>query len=164
MTHSLESDTQSQTLRYAGFWRRYGALALDYVWLIPAIMLQHWVTYAGTPYTWAKPAPAGDPLLLVDLLGQLLVTVPVIVLFWVFKGATPGKMVLGLKIVDAKTGGPISFGQAVVRYLGYIPSGLVFGLGFLWTAWDPRKQGWHDKLARTVVVHSEVDTAARFET
>ena len=40
----------------------------------------------------------------------------------------------------------------MIRYLGYYVSAIPFGLGLLWVAFDPRKQGWHDKMAGTVVV------------
>jgi uncharacterized RDD family membrane protein YckC len=42
-----------------------------------------------------------------------------------------------------------------VRYLGYFVSALPLGLGFFWVAWDKRKQGFHDKLAKTVVIHED---------
>jgi uncharacterized RDD family membrane protein YckC len=61
-------------------------------------------------------------------------------------------MMLSMKIVDAGTGGPMSGGQAVGRYFAYLVSAIVFMLGYLWVAFDPRKQAWHDKLAGTVVV------------
>ena len=63
-------------------------------------------------------------------------------------------MLIRAKIVDAETGGPITRRQAVVRYLGYYVSLFGLGLGFFWVGWDRRKQGWHDKLAGTVVVRS----------
>ena len=74
--------------------------------------------------------------------------------FWIYKSATPGKMVFGLKIVDAETAGPCGTGQLIGRYLGYYPSFLVLGLGFIWVAFDKRKQGWHDKMAGTLVIRS----------
>jgi uncharacterized RDD family membrane protein YckC len=61
-------------------------------------------------------------------------------------------MLLSLRIVDASTGGKMSVGQAIGRYFAYIPSMLVIFLGFFWIGWDSRKQGWHDKLAGTLVV------------
>jgi uncharacterized RDD family membrane protein YckC len=61
-------------------------------------------------------------------------------------------MVVSAKIVDAKTGGKPTTQQLVVRYLGYFVSTIPLGLGLLWVAFDPRKQGWHDKMAGTVVV------------
>jgi uncharacterized RDD family membrane protein YckC len=60
--------------------------------------------------------------------------------------------VLGLRIVAAEDGGHVPIGRLVARYLGYILSSIPFGLGFLWMLWDARKQTWHDKMARTLVV------------
>ena len=76
----------------------------------------------------------------------------VVMVFWAFRQATPGKMLLSLRIVDAATGGALSVGQCVGRYFAYVVSTLPLGLGFVWVAFDKRKQGWHDKLAGTVVV------------
>ena len=75
-----------------------------------------------------------------------------VVLFWVYRQATPGKIAIGARIVDAETGDVPSTGQLVGRYLGYYVSIIPLMLGIIWVAFDPRKQGWHDKLAGTVVV------------
>jgi len=75
-----------------------------------------------------------------------------IIAFWVYKSATPGKIAIRATIVDAKTGLQPSNGQLIGRYFAYYISTLPLCLGFLWIAWDPKKQGWHDKLAGTVVV------------
>lgn len=76
-------------------------------------------------------------------------------LFWVnFEGATPGKRLLGIKVVK-EDGAPLNFASAFIRYFGYLLSAMVLGLGYLWVAFDKRKQGWHDKLARTVVVKTD---------
>ncbi len=75
-----------------------------------------------------------------------------VVLFWIFKSATPGKMVFGAHIVDARDGGKPSTRRLIIRYLGYFVGLLALGLGFLWIAFDRRKQGWHDKMAGTVVI------------
>jgi len=61
-------------------------------------------------------------------------------------------MIVSAKIVDAKTLGAPSTGQLIVRYVGYFISSLFLCLGFLWIAFDARKQGWHDKIAGTVVI------------
>jgi uncharacterized RDD family membrane protein YckC len=76
----------------------------------------------------------------------------VVILFWRWKQGTPGKLMLRLRIVDAGTGGEPGLRQWCLRYVGYILSTLPLLLGFLWVAWDPRRQGWHDKLAGTVVI------------
>lgn len=67
-------------------------------------------------------------------------------------GQTVGKHVVGIRVVDASTAGPIDRGRALVRYLGRILSSIPCGLGYFWMLWDPQKQTWHDKIAGTVVV------------
>ncbi len=81
-----------------------------------------------------------------------VVSALVVILFWRWKQGTPGKLMLRLRIVDAATGGEPGLRQWCLRYVGYILSTLPLLLGFLWAAWDPRRQGWHDKLAGTVVI------------
>lgn len=68
-------------------------------------------------------------------------------------GATVGKKAVGIKVVDATTGGPIGGGRAIGRYLfASFISGNIFALGYLWSLWDSRKQTWHDKVVSSVVV------------
>jgi uncharacterized RDD family membrane protein YckC len=75
-----------------------------------------------------------------------------LVFFWTKKnGATPGKMALGIRVVSLD-GEPLSKRQSLVRGLGYIPSGLVLGLGYLAMLWDAEKRCWHDRMANTRVV------------
>lgn len=75
-----------------------------------------------------------------------------VVLFWIARQATPGNMALGLRIVDAATGDKPKSGQLVRRYLGYDVAMFPLFIGILWVAFDPRQQGWHDRIAGTVVV------------
>ena len=89
-----------------------------------------------------------------DLLGFLAAALAVIG-FWGYCGATPGKIAVGLKIVDAASGGAPPLWRLVLRFFAYWVSALPLYLGFLWAAVDRRKQGWHDKIARTVVINSE---------
>ena len=70
---------------------------------------------------------------------------------WTWKGTTIGGIVLGLKVVRMD-GKPVTFAVGLVRALGGAFSMMVFFLGILWIAWDREKQGWHDKLAGTVVL------------
>ena len=70
------------------------------------------------------------------------------------KQATPGKTVIHAKIIDAKTGEKPTVKQWILRYVGYFISLIPLGLGYIWVAFDSRKQEWHDKIAGTVVVRS----------
>jgi uncharacterized RDD family membrane protein YckC len=88
------------------------------------------------------------------LISWVLPAIAVIV-FWISKQATPGKMAVSARIVDATSGNPPSGGQCVGRYFAYFVSMFPLGLGLIWVAFDKRKQGWHDKLAGTVVVRSK---------
>jgi uncharacterized RDD family membrane protein YckC len=82
-----------------------------------------------------------------------------VVVFWLYRQATPGKMALSMRVVDAETGNTLTLGQSIGRYLGYFVSIIPFGLGLIWVAFDPRKQGWHDKLAGTVVIRAKTQSA-----
>ena len=59
--------------------------------------------------------------------------------------------------------GPPSTGQLIGRYLGYYVSMIPLCLGLIWVAFDARKQGWHDKLAGTVVVRDRPSSTPRTE-
>ena len=98
-----------------------------------------------------------------DIFSQLIRAVPLIlifqflyfILFWAFaNGATPGMMLLRIRIAQAN-GSEISFGQSVIRYVGFILSALPLFLGFIWVLFDDQNQGWHDKIAKTIVISEE---------
>ena len=76
----------------------------------------------------------------------------VIIGSWIALGASPGKLMLGLRIVDEPTGGRPTAWQCIGRYVMALVAVLCAGLGYLWIAIDPRRQGWHDKVVRTLVV------------
>jgi uncharacterized RDD family membrane protein YckC len=114
------------TLAYpkAGFWERMGAAFLDVV--------------------------------LVSLVGHLshlglIVALAYFSGMYAWRGTTIGGIVLGLKVVRMD-GQPLSFVVALVRALAAAFSVVILFLGFLWIIWDRDKQGWHDKIAGTVVL------------
>ena len=74
------------------------------------------------------------------------------VFFWTLVGYTPGKALLGLRIVR-QDGRPLSVGRALFRYLGYWVSAIPLFMGFIWILFDRQHEGWHDKLANTHVVY-----------
>ncbi|MPV86521.1 RDD family protein [Ostreibacterium oceani] len=80
------------------------------------------------------------------------ITLLITLFFWVRFAGTPGKRLLGLKVVNADTLAPLNILPATLRYLGYFVSFFFFGMGFLWILIDPKKQGWHDKMGRSVVI------------
>ncbi|MHB8488495.1 MAG: RDD family protein [Candidatus Dormibacteria bacterium] len=86
-----------------------------------------------------------------ELIG-LVVELGYFVILWSRFGGTLGQRMLGLHVVDAATGRNIGIGRAVGRFVGYVISGIALYIGFIWVAFDPQKQGWHDKIASTFVV------------
>lgn len=76
--------------------------------------------------------------------------------FWANDGQTMGNIVTGLKVVRTD-GSQLSIGRALLRYVGYLISAALFSIGFFWAAFDSKRQGWHDKLADTLVVYQETE-------
>jgi uncharacterized RDD family membrane protein YckC len=72
--------------------------------------------------------------------------------FWSHGGQTPGYKITRMQVIRATDGSDLSFGTAIVRMLGYILSAIVFYLGFIWILFDAKRQGWHDKIAGTLVI------------
>lgn len=141
----------SAELEYVGFWPRVGASIIDtLLLLVVCVPLVGW--FYGTDY-WLTTELIRGPA---DFVINWILPAVAIVLFWIFRQATPGKMVISACIVDARTGGKPGTGQLIGRYLGYYVSIIPLFLGLIWVAFDPRKQGWHDKLAGTVVVRPRV--------
>ena len=148
----------SQDQEYAGFWIRVGASLIDTI-LILIIVLPIVTTKYGKSYWLSESLVQG----FWDLLFSYLLPAIAVIIFWVYKSATPGKMVMHLTIVDEKTGGRPSVSQFVIRYLGYYISMIPLFLGLIWVGIDKRKQGWHDKLAGTVVIRSTGTEPDEFE-
>jgi uncharacterized RDD family membrane protein YckC len=144
--------SEGPPVRYAGFWRRFAAIALDYILFSSLLFLVLYLIHGRDYLHWALHVKERAVYSLTQgLLNYVLLPV-VIVLFWLRMSATPGKLLLGCRIVDADTLQPLRFRQALLRCLGYAVSFIPLGFGFIYAAWDPRKQGLHDKIARTVVI------------
>ena len=143
---------------YAGFWIRVGAALIDTVIFLIVIMIPLSIIYGqqywqGTHYIYG----------FWDVILGYVVPIVATVWFWLRFMGTPGKMALKLRIVDSRTGNKLSVGQAIGRYFAYILSILPFGLGFIWVGIDRRKQGWHDKLAGTVVIRDSTPVPVKFD-
>ena len=139
---------------YAGFWLRLAASLIDTLWLciviyaLLALLIGPEALQPGMPYS---------PL---RFLLEWVLPVSIVIAFWVFRSATPGKMLFKLQVVDAETLGPVPVPRLLLRYAGYYLSAIPLCLGLLWVGWDARKQGWHDKLAGTVVIRTQEGDAS----
>lgn len=132
--------TWPEPLRTAGFGIRLAATLFDIFLLFAFVYGPLMVMF-------------GKNLGLLELLVDLALIV-FTVWMWQTRGGTPGKLLLGLRVVDAATLRPLSTRQAVGRYFAYLLSSIPLCLGFLWIFFDPRHQAWHDKLSGSLVVHA----------
>src|SRR5260221_9260948 len=97
--------------------------------------------------------------LAVDVWTRLVLPLLAMIVLWRYRSATPGLMLMSAKIVDAATLAPATVGKLSVRAVALLVMWLLFIplIGVIWIAFDKRKQGWHDKLAKTVVIRSADD-------
>jgi uncharacterized RDD family membrane protein YckC len=145
-----EMEKFGNSYNYSGIWIRTGASIIDSILILLITEPLIYAIYGGS-YFDSEEMILGVPDSLISYVFPFVATI----LFWIYKSATPGKMVVKLKVVDAKTGNSPSVQQSIIRYIGYIISALPLFLGFIWVAWDSKKQGWHDKMAGTVVIRPQ---------
>ena len=138
---------QNDDFEYVGFWPRLGATIIDSILLSMIVYPLLYTIYGNQYFTDERFISGGG-----DFIVSYVLPAIAIIAFWIYRSATPGKMAIHATIVDAKTFLQPSKGQLIGRYFAYYLSAIPLCLGFLWIARDPKKQGWHDKLAGTVVV------------
>ena len=142
-------------VHYGGFWRRAIAFTIDKIILlfisITLLIISSFIMDTGLSLD--LEGITTGPFLISYYGTTTLLTMIYFTYFHGSVGQTPGKMILGLRVIQ-KTGEPMTFGVAFLRSVGYIVSGLVFDLGFMWIAFDGRKRGWHDMIAATYVVRT----------
>lgn len=141
----------SEEIRYAGFWIRVAAALIDTIFIILITLPLLMMVYGSDYFSAASGTPVNG---IWDFIISYVLPAVAVIMFWIYRSATPGKMMVKVKIVDAKTGGKPSTGQCIGRYFAYYVSTLPLGLGIFWVAFDKRKRGWHDILAGTVVIRN----------
>jgi uncharacterized RDD family membrane protein YckC len=139
----LEKKPKEFALEYAGFWVRLGAGVIDLLTLGFTVVIV--ACFFLAPVIWVTSG--------------LVISVAYWLGFWVWRGQTPGKMALGIKVIRTDSS-PVKWQCALCRFLGYIVSVVTLFIGFIWIAFDGRKQGIHDKIADTYVVKLPVRQVA----
>lgn len=133
--------SSTPTHSYAGFWRRFLAYSVDSI-IVSIISFSIGASFSlGSRggFIWFP---------------GVLITAAYFIFFWMKEGQTLGNRLMAIKVIR-EDGKPMDVSTGIIRYIGYILSSLVFYLGFLWVIWDKKKQGWHDKIAGTLVVKTE---------
>lgn len=136
-------------VKYVGFWPRFLASLIDTVWLYGIIYGVLWFLAKANVFD------VENSFSVTRFTFEWIIPVIVVMAFWIKKSATPGKIILKMKIVDADTHEKVPGKRLFVRYLAYFVSTIPLGLGFFWVAWDKKKQGWHDKIAKTVLIYDK---------
>jgi uncharacterized RDD family membrane protein YckC len=150
-------------MRYGGFWIRFLAKFIDQIIVGIPIMALYLIAVFGFGMGSAAAAQPGQmpdfAMLLASLGLQLGVQVIGLVLggfysvFFVVKyGATPGKMIVGLRVVMAN-GDRLGVGRAIGRFFAEIVSGMVCYIGYIIAAFDDQKRSLHDHMCSTRVIY-----------
>jgi uncharacterized RDD family membrane protein YckC len=158
---------------YVGFWRRFAATLIDWILFfflylaLVAVFLSRidigtWRVFVDIDPVSGQPlAPTGEILGATGaVLGALFAIFALLwlahilyhVILWSWRGGTLGQLALGIQVRRESDGRRIGLGTAVLRYVGYFISTWALYIGLIWAAFDRRKQGWHDKIAGTLVI------------
>jgi uncharacterized RDD family membrane protein YckC len=139
---------------YAGLVTRTLAFALD-VAIIDVVALLTGAIVALGLSALDIPDTVMTVLTVIGAVIGALWTIGYFAWFWSASGQTPGDRVLGLRVLRAPTGTPVSFGRGVLRVFALVLSALPFCLGFALILVDDRRRALHDHLVGTVVVYHD---------
>jgi|GEM_PF-929552 len=147
----FEQHEPASQRHFAGFWIRVAANIADYLFILGVSYLIFNPLRRAFGYN--IDAFVFSPIDIIEFVFNFLY---VIVLTW-WTGQTLGKMIFGIRVVSARADGArnsrLTLGQVLLREIvGKTVSFIVFGIGFIWVAFQDQKQGWHDKIAKTYVV------------
>lgn len=134
----------------AGPGSRFGAGLVNYVILRIALVIVSAIAGVHAGGLVGDVSVGGSLLVLLYDVVRLLYSP----LFWAFRGATPGMMATGTRVVR-EDGSRVGLGTAFLRWLIVILGAIPLFLGWFWVLWDPRHQGWHDKVAKTLVARAD---------
>jgi len=152
----MESPPPPPAARYGGFWIRAVAYIIDTIFLgIVNVVIEAIFQARGTAAIGAailNPQSSQSPVYGAVVVVESVVTIAYFVGLWSYTGATLGQRMFRLRVIDANTGGPISLGKALLRWVGIFISSIACFIGLIWVAFDSRKQGWADKIAGTLVL------------
>jgi uncharacterized RDD family membrane protein YckC len=154
MAMNVTETNDTRLGQYAGFITRLIAWAIDH----GIILGLWWLVSFGIDFLLQTLEISNDKyqnwIILLVVLINIVIYLTYYIGFWMVAGQTPGKSLMGVRIVRTD-GRRLKLNNAVIRLVGYWISSLLLYMGFWWILFDSRRQGWHDKLARTMVVYSE---------
>ena len=135
---------------YAGFWIRFGAIAIDafILWIANMIIF--------IPLGILAPTSEENPFIILSLMPLLMIAqyaIPAAYDTWFVGkyGATPGKMACKIKVIVAD-GGRVTYMRAFGRHFAKWLSSMILAIGFIMAAFDDEKRTLHDRICETRVV------------
>lgn len=127
--------------KYVGFWKRFVAYLFDLI-------------FVSLPYYSIIGLFKLDINSSIYQLMSLIVNALYFIFFWATQdGQTVGNRILKIKVIK-EDGTAMNLSSAILRYVGFIFSSVILCIGFIWVGFDKKKQGLHDKLAKTVVIET----------
>ena len=152
--------------QYGGFFSRMSAFIVDSVIITLIVLLTNWLISRLLQFYTPIQIGSCEPIQGFDLVNischlttwTLSIFTAVFpffyfLSFWILAGRTPGQFGLGIAVVRLD-GRRITFFSGMLRMIGYVIGFLSLGIGFLWILVDDRRQGWHDKIAKTCVIYT----------
>jgi uncharacterized RDD family membrane protein YckC len=147
------------TRRYAGFWIRFVARFIDGVILTIVFLIINLPLQAVFGMGSLMRAGGGimNPLGFVGLFGiSALINFALAIAYEAYfvgtRGGTPGKLVLGLRVINAD-GSQLTVGQAAIRYAAMLINSFTFFIGYIIAGFDSEKRALHDRICNTRVIH-----------
>ena len=144
---------------YAGFWIRAAARFIDLLVILAVFNLFFLMDRYGAQAGLWEGGGFGESLIAGRISaeqvmrGLFLLVFPIFYYVYLhgFCGQTFGKMALRIRVLN-EDGSPIGYRKSLVRWFGYMLCDLTLYVGYIWAAFDARKQGFHDRICRTIVV------------
>jgi len=151
---------QPPVMSYAGFWKRFVAYLIDQIVIsiIAMIIILPALGVLGLSL-WSQEFDPSEGFIFAIIGAYFMTIMLIVVAEWLYfalfestKGATLGKMALGIIVTDLR-GNRISFGRATGRYFGKLISGLIFCIGYIMAAFTQQKQALHDIMSGCLVIN-----------
>jgi len=157
---------QSPAFGPAGFWVRFVAVIIDsmilWFFTFPVSLVMGLISLALGFAASGEPVPGifSGPLLMFQILSYFInaiIWIGYFAYFYQKKGATPGKLLFNMRVVDAQTGANLNLKQTILReMIGKVLSGLFLGIGYIIAAFREDRKALHDLLAGTQVLRKDV--------
>jgi len=142
--------------RYGGFWIRFGARLIDGI-ILGLAQASIALLFFGTFGAEFMPSVLRSASIGLRVGFQVIsygIAIVYEAMFLHYRGATPGKMALGLKVVRSN-GDSLGWGVSFGRYFMHIVSALILGIGYIMAAFDDEKRALHDRVCDTRVIYKQ---------